>query len=183
MRVVNEDQEWVSQVLAGHTYSYAHLVNKYKGRLCALLVSMGNSQADAEDIAQTAFVNAYKHLKKYDPERSFSAWLYRIAVNLSVSQWRTQKNRQWTELQETLVAVEPTPEDIVLQEEKRQQVNEAMNRLTAPYRTVLFMRYNMDMSYKEIADALSVPVTTVQVHLHRAKKKMRDMLVQEGGFA
>ncbi|MCG7409701.1 sigma-70 family RNA polymerase sigma factor [Paenibacillus sp. ACRRX] len=173
-----EDQEWVARVLAGDTESYAHLVNKYKHRLVAMLVGMGNSAADAEDIAQAAFVRAYKHLSKYNPESKFPAWLNRIAVNLSISNWRKNQTRQWSELQDTLVGSEPSPEVQLLKQERREEVAEAIKQLSLPYRTVLCMRYTQDMSYKEIAEVLEVPVTTVQVHLHRAKKKLGELMAE-----
>ncbi|TQR34910.1 RNA polymerase sigma factor [Brevibacillus brevis] len=176
---MEEDQEWVKQVLGGDPHAFAHLVNKYKNKVCSLLVRMGNSPEDAEDFAQTAFVNAYKSLQQYDASRPFSAWLNKIAINCCLQAWRTaQKKNPIVPFQESMKAHtnDENPESFYLAREKQNEIFAVMGELASHYRIVLTLRYFEELSYQEIAETMQVPVTTVQVHLYRAKKKLRELM-------
>ncbi|MFS0556270.1 RNA polymerase sigma factor [Brevibacillus sp. 179-C9.3 HS] len=175
---MEEDQEWVKQVLGGDPHAYAHLVNKYKNRVCSLLVRMGNSPEDAEDFAQAAFVNAYKSLRQYDASRPFSAWLNKIAINCCLQVWRTAQKHPSVPFQEsnTVHTCEEDPESFYLAREKHNELVTVMGELASHYRIVLTLRYFEELSYQEIAETMQIPVTTVQVHLYRAKKKLRELM-------
>lgn len=179
---MEDDQEWVKQVLGGDPHAFVHLVNKYKNRVCSLLVRMGNSPEDAEDFAQSAFVNAYKCLQQYDASRPFSAWLNKIAINCCLQAWRRAEKHPSVPLQEsnTALTCEESPESFYLALEKQNELFAVMEELASHYRIVLTLRYFEELSYQEIAETMQVPVTTVQVHLYRAKKKLRELMGKRG---
>ncbi|GEN33052.1 MULTISPECIES: RNA polymerase sigma factor [Aneurinibacillus] len=172
---MDEDQEWVAQVLSGSKDAYAHLVNKYKTRVYGLLIGMGASPQDAQDLAQESFIKAYRYLASYNPEKQFSSWLYKIAANSYLDVWRKQK-RERMDAQEEEYVDWTSPEQVYLHKERAHELRAHIARLPEKYRLVLVLRYIDDLSYKEIAEVLELPLPTVQTHLHRAKKKLRAAL-------
>lgn len=173
---MQDDQEWVSQVLRGDKQAYAHLIHKYKDRVYALLLRMVHQPQDAQDLTQECFIKAYRYLHSYDPHRKFSSWLYRIAVNLYLDA-KPAKQRQQTqvEIDESLLTDRRSPETIYLRNENLQELRSRIDRLPEKYRIVVTLRYMDDLTYQEISDILDIPVTNVQVRLHRAKQKLREL--------
>ncbi|MBN6186500.1 sigma-70 family RNA polymerase sigma factor [Aneurinibacillus sp. BA2021] len=172
---MEEEREWVARVLCGELDAYAHLVNRYKNKVYALLLGMGASPQDAQDITQESFIKAYRHLAGYKPEKKFSSWIYKIAVNRYHDTWRKQKQETMREQEETADYV--SPEHVYLHKEQADELRDYIARLPKKYGLVLILRYIDELSYKEIAEVLDLPLPTVQTHLHRAKKKLRDMML------
>jgi RNA polymerase sigma factor (sigma-70 family) len=178
---MNEDQAWVRQTIEGNRQMFAHLVDKYKNKVFAVILGMGFSREDAKDLAQEVFIKAYRHLKSYDPEKPFPAWLYRITVNHCRSEWKKAKSPSpAAEAAEWATADEEDPETVFLRKENADGVKKLIGTLAEPYRMALFLRYVDDLSYQEISHVLGIPVSRVQVHLYRAKKKLREHLGRKG---
>ncbi|MFT9849883.1 RNA polymerase sigma factor [Aneurinibacillus sp. REN35] len=173
---MEEEREWVARVLRGEQEAYAHLVNRYKNKVYALLLGMGASPQDAQDITQETFIKAYRHLAGYHPEKKFSSWIYKIAINSCHDTWRKRKQEILSEQEEEHID-HTSPEHIYLHKEQADELMGYIARLPKKYGLVLLLRYIDELSYKEIADVLALPLPTVQTHLHRAKKKLRDMLL------
>jgi RNA polymerase sigma factor (sigma-70 family) len=178
---MNEDQVWVRQTIEGNQQMFAHLVDKYKNKVFAVIIGMGFSRQDAQDLAQEVFIKAYQYLKSYDPEKPFSAWLYHITVNHCRSKWKKTKSLESVaEAVEWLQADEEDPERVLLRKENADVLKKLIGTLAEPYRMALFLRYIDDLSYQEISHMLGIPVSRLQVHLHRAKKKLREHLERKG---
>jgi RNA polymerase sigma factor (sigma-70 family) len=173
---MDEDKEWVSQVLQGNKQAYAHLIDKYKNKIYAVLLRMVHHPQDAQDLTQECFIKAYKYLHSYDSTGTFSAWLYRIAVNLCLDTLRKQARTPaiQAETDERAITDHKSPETVYLQKESASEVHDLIRELPESYRIVLLLRYINDLSYKEISDVLDLPLHTVQVRLHRAKQKLRE---------
>ncbi|MCI1693887.1 RNA polymerase sigma factor [Aneurinibacillus aneurinilyticus] len=172
---MEEEREWVARVLHGDKEAYAHLVNKYKNKVYALLLGMGVAPQDAQDITQESFIKAYRHLATYNQDKKFSSWLYKIAANSCLDAWRKQRREILDEREEEYIET-ASPEHAYLHKEQAQELRKHIDHLPEKYRLVLVLRYIDDLSYKEIAEVLDLPLPTVQTHLHRAKKKLRDAL-------
>ncbi|USG67172.1 sigma-70 family RNA polymerase sigma factor [Brevibacillus ruminantium] len=182
---MEEDKEWVRQVLSGEKQAYAHLINKYRNKVFSLLYRMTGNPHDAQDLAQECFIRAYRYLHSYDENRKFSSWLYRIAVNVYVDTQRSLQKKQVSlvEIEENTLSDGNSPETMYLQEEHASELHELIGQLPEKYRVVLLLRYVDELSYQEISDILEIPLHQVQIRLHRAKQRLRNYFqsAEKGG--
>lgn len=139
--------------------------------------AMSRSQAEAEDLAQETLVKAFRGLDGFDG-RHPRAWLARIARNTAIN--RDQRNREFLLPEEGTVEPEPdeddNPEDIVVSQIVDEDLRRALDELPPPFRVVVQLVDVEEMSYKDAADVLDVPLGTVMSRLHRARAKLRRSL-------
>jgi RNA polymerase sigma-70 factor (ECF subfamily) len=132
----------------------------------------------ANDCAQEAFIRAYRALHQYDPALPFGPWLYRITTNASlnyVQRWHAHETPV-EELPERPEETEEGPEATAVRREELADVVGAMAELSPAYRAALTLRHMQQLSYKEVADALGIPLGTVKTHLHRARAALKVRL-------
>ena len=126
-------------------------------------------------------------LAQYDPSRSFTAWLYKVAANHCWDLLRRRKARHEKDMEDVdelpLEAPEPTQLERLIEERTSEEVRKALDKLGARARLALVMRYYSDMSYDEIADALGVRRPFVGVVLLRARHELRQALIDNSAFA
>ena len=124
---------------------------------------------------QDALYNAWRALPRFRGEAKFSTWLYRIVWRQCVDRAR---RRRPLSLEEGIVASDQSSDPATRFEsvETRDEVEQALRRLSVPYRTVLTLFYMEDLPIKEIADIVGLPQGTVKTHLHRARKELRNLL-------
>ncbi len=129
----------------------------------------------AEDAAQEAFIRAWKHLPNYRPRSPFRNWLYRIATNAARDALR--RERETVDVDDLpLVAPNVGPEEAMEKAERGERVRQAVLALPTASRTVLVLREYEGLSYREIADTLSIPIGTVMSRLNYARKRLRESL-------
>ncbi|MBY0223673.1 sigma-70 family RNA polymerase sigma factor [Sporosarcina aquimarina] len=180
---MEEDLQWVREVLAGNKQAYAHIINKYKNPLYATILRMTRNPQDAQDFVQDAFLKVYHQLGKYKETGSFSSWLYRVAINHCMDEFRKKRYRSTqVELGEEQVIDSNHPEVVFLKKEKHRQLERLLATLPEDERLIMLLRYANELSYDEISELTDVPLSTVRNKLHRAKKKMRDTVKREGGY-
>ncbi|WP_336744793.1 RNA polymerase sigma factor [Paenibacillus sp. y28] len=175
----NPEKQWIRRVLEGHKDEYAFLVNRYKNKIYGLLRGMGADHQDAQDLTQETFIKAYRKLASHETTKSFSAWLYQIAVNVLKDFWRSKYRREWLLELPSHVVTLSGPEDAILQEEHQTELQALIRRLPDNYRISLLLRYTNDLSYDEISSLLNVPRNKIQNDLYRAKKRLKQMLTDE----
>ncbi len=136
---------------------------------------------EAEDLVQETYAKALKGFRSFQPGTNFRAWIYQILRNTFLTSRTGLKSTVPLDLEsdeQTLLAVDDTPETIVLQRSDRQLVQKALGRLPVPYREVLLLCEFEEMSYQEISATLAIPIGTVMSRLSRARRALRDT-VQE----
>lgn len=168
----------------GSAEAFRQLVTRFEPSVTGFCRRILGSEADAEDASVATFVKAWRSLARYDRSRPFATWLFTIAAREAVSVARSRK--PWTPLEEgdadsATPQVSPAgdPEARAIAAEERENLLAALARLEAPYRTAIVLRYQLDLTYGEIAGILQVPVGTVGTMLHRAKRQLRVCL-EEG---
>ncbi len=139
---------------------------------------------EAEDVVQEALVQAFLKLGTYRGESAFYTWLYRVAFNVAMSRARRRKPTVSLEQVREAAGTEPVdtgggPEMHMEQQERAEQIQAALDRLSAEHRAVLVLREMDDFTYDEISEMLDLPVGTVRSRLHRARLQMRDILLQD----
>jgi len=176
-----KDAELAASALRGDQKAFATLVNRYLPLVYNTLYRMTQNHELSEEMAQEAFVKAYNHLGSFDLERgNFKPWILRIASNAAISELRKQaKVVSLTALEESGSwgeADHQTSEDLVSTLERRlstEEVMQAMQKLDAKYRQALILRYQQDLSYEEVAQALEVPLNTVRTWIKRGLEKLK----------
>ena len=184
------DLELVRRVQAGDQTAFNLLVLKYQHRVLKLVGRFVNDAAEAEDVAQEAFIKAYRALASFRGDSAFYTWLYRIAINTAKNALVSQRRRpvdfnldlqdpDQYERQAKLKEAD-TPEGVLLTEEIRAVVEEAMEQLPEDLRTAIVLRELEGLSYEEIAEAMDCPVGTVRSRIFRAReaidKKLKPLL-------
>jgi len=180
---MEEEQQWLKQVLEGNKQAYGHIINKYKNPLYATILRMTKNPQDAEDLVQEAFIKVYHQLGKYDNKGSFASWIYRVAVNHCMDEFRKKRYKtQQLEINEEKAVNPNHPEIIFLKKEKHRQVERLVASLPEDERLVILLRYANELSYTEISELTGFPLSSVRNKLHRAKKKMREKVILEGSY-
>ena len=156
-----------------------------------LALSLARNPGDAEDLVQETYLRAYRFFDSYAEGTQIKAWLFRILRNTFINRYRARKTRpEEVDLDrieagyeqmvdaEFLRDREPrSPEDILMEQVVDEEVQQALDGLPEEYRTVVILALLEDMSYKEIAAALSVPIGTVMSRLHRGRRMLQASLM------
>ena len=189
------DLSLVQRVQRGERGAYDLLVLKYQHKVVKLVMRYLRNPADAEDVAQEAFVKAYRALPQFRGDSAFYTWLYRIAINTAKNALAARErnpvsyefdlhgNDESSDVVGRLKDPE-TPEGLALTEEIRDTVNHAIEALPEDLRTAIVLRELEGMSYEEIAASMDCPVGTVRSRIFRAREAIDRRLreVFDGGL-
>jgi len=187
------EQELVTRAKAGDDEAFAQLMRDNEKRIYNLTLRMTGNPEDAMDLAQEAFLNAWRGLKFFQGDSAFSTWVYRLASNACIDHLRRKKRRQ------DISAPMPTDEEDDSQpdipddrfrpdrelerRELRRAVIRGLEQLSDEHRQVLVMRELNGLSYQEIADVLDLEAGTVKSRIARARNSLRKILVESGNFS
>lgn len=173
------DAAVVARVLAGNRQEFGTLVSRYQDRLLAYIVYMGFSEADAHDLAQDAFVRAFRHLRRCgDPDR-FAGWLFRITVNQcrSAGARKARRDMEPLEAYRTTLATDAAgPYEHVVASRTKERVRAALDALPDDQREALVLMYLMDYSVAEIEEVTGASPSAVKMRLKRGRDALRDQL-------
>ncbi len=174
------DQQLVERVQRGDKRAFDLLVSKYQRRLIRLVSRLVKDPSEAEDVAQDAFIRAYRALPNFRGDSAFYTWLYRIGLNTAknhlVSQGRkaptaTEFSSEDAEQRDDgeLLRDINTPESLMMSRQVGEAVNSAMDALGEDLKTAITLREIEGLSYEEIASAMNCPVGTVRSRIFRAR--------------
>ncbi len=182
----NVDQELVERVQRGDKRAFDLLVLKYQHKIVKLISRYIHDQSEVLDVAQEAFIKAYRALPRFRGDSAFYTWLYRIAINTAknflVSQGRRPPDSdidpEEAEQFEGAVKLKEyaTPEGLLLKDEVERVVFEAIEQLPEDLRTAITLREMEGLSYEEIATAMDCPVGTVRSRIFRAREAIDKRL-------
>ena len=168
------------------TRAFDELVRRYRDKVYRLSFKILRHEDDASEALQDAFLSAYRGLKNFKAESTFSTWLYRIATNASLMKYRKRRDnlvsleqsQSKNEDAETLEIPDwsSQPADELLTSELREVMADSVSRLPEELRTVFQLRDNDELSNAEVADTLDLTVAAVKSRLHRARLSLRDRL-------
>lgn len=159
--------------------AFGELVRRYQTSVFNVCYRIMGERLEAEDMTQETFLRAHDRLGTYDPDRPFGPWIRRVGANLCLN---TIKRRQLTmlpldeELEGSTTRVEERPEVARVYAERSEAIRDAILELPVQYRIVIELRHFFDMSYKEIAEAVGLPLSDVKSHLFRARNLLAERL-------
>jgi RNA polymerase sigma-70 factor (ECF subfamily) len=174
------DAECVRRLQRGETEAFAVLLERHQKTIFNLLYRMLGDYDDAAEVSQETFLSAYRSIKSFRGDSSFSTWLYRIAVNHANT--RRKNVAVWQQRTARMESLEPAsdgasdPADALERKELRERVQAALNGLEADDATIILLRDLQDVSYETVADILEVPIGTVKSRLHRARHALKARL-------
>jgi RNA polymerase sigma-70 factor (ECF subfamily) len=180
------DQLLVERVQNGDKYAFDLLISKYQHRIVSLVSRYVNDQADALDIAQEAFIKAYRAIGKFRGDSAFYTWLYRIAINTAKNWLVAQKRRPPpTDIDaadaeqydmDSRLKDRATPENELMRDEIKTVVYDTIAQLPEDLRTAIMLREMEGMSYEDIATTMECPIGTVRSRIFRAREAIDQNL-------
>lgn len=183
---MDDVKKLVRQAQKGDMVAFEQLVTMYQDRIYGLGYHLTGNSADAQDVAQEAFIRAYNALKGFRLEADFGTWLHRIAVNVGINIRRKRRpvvsldapvnTQDGGEIQRELAATAETPEEAAERGELRGRVRRAMMELTEEHRIVLVLREIQGYAYDEIAEIMDCSLGTVKSRISRARRALREKL-------
>lgn len=184
----------VARAKAGDESAFAALVEENQKKVYALALRMVGDPEDAADLAQEAFLSAWKGLPQFQGTAAFSTWLYRLTTNACIDFLRREARRKRTgsvlSLDDTgdgdsleLPDDRADPHRALEQQQTREQIAQAMAKLSEEHRRVLALREVAGLSYAQIADLLGVEEGTVKSRIARARLALRKKLLDAGNFS
>ncbi|MGD8783022.1 MAG: RNA polymerase sigma factor RpoE [Thioalkalispiraceae bacterium] len=174
------DQKLVERVQSGDKRAFDLLVIKYQSRIVNVISRYLHDPVEAMDLAQEAFIKAYRALPNFRGDSAFYTWLYRIAINTAKNYLVAQSRRppsddvEATEAEQyegpSALKENSTPESMMLRDEIQNVIFSAIEALPEDLRTAITLRELEDMSYEEIAEAMDCPIGTVRSRIFRARE-------------
>ncbi len=173
------ERDLLEKAKGGNLFAFEEMVRRYQRRVFAVAYRILRRHDAADDVAQEAFVRAWRNLKDFDLERPFSPWVCRIAANLAVNEIRSPRSREegLPEGHAETPADAADPLESVLDKEARRVLDTALREIPEEQRAVFVLRVFEEQSYKEIAQGLGISIGTVMSRLARAREKLRVALL------
>ncbi len=189
------EQELVALAKQGDQNAFAQLVQDNQNKIYSLALRMTGNPEDGADLAQEAFLKAWRSLPSFQEESSFSTWLYRLTSNLCIDFLRKEKRRKAAvttisldDDEEESPPIEVpdhrfTPETEVERRELRAAMSRALKVMSEEHRQILILREVEGRSYTEIAELLNLEEGTVKSRIARARISLRNILQKDGNFS
>ena len=184
MEPLSTDELIVERAMTGDAEAFGEIVKRWERRIFALSYGMLGREEDARDATQETFIAAFRNLRNFRGEAKVSSWLHRIAVNQCISRQRRAKVRSESALddeQETNATkfsspLSYSPARLAEGRQETVAVRRAVNSLPVELRQVVVMKEFEELTFREIADALDVPLSTVKSRLYTALKQLQMRL-------
>lgn len=179
----NMTDEELVELSTGNTEYFGCLMRRYEGKILRYIRRITNvSEEEAQDILQETFIKAYVNIRDFDTALKFSSWLYRIAHNQTISNYRKNKVRPQghsVDVEDSVLNNIASELDIARQVDQgllRKNIERVLEKMDEKYREVLVLRYLEEKDYKEISDILKKPMGTVATLLNRSKAHFKKAL-------
>ncbi|MDR3581725.1 MAG: sigma-70 family RNA polymerase sigma factor [Candidatus Pacebacteria bacterium] len=180
------DRELIEAFLAGSEDCFAVLVERHLSMTYKFTYRYLNNADDTSDVVQEVFIKAWKHLKQFDPDRSFKTWLFTIAKNTALDFIKRKKPVLFSKIEEgdgdldaflaPYIEDADLPDEILERKDLKEELEGVLGELPPAYRTVLAMRYTDHLKFREIAEMLQEPIDTVKSKHRRGLLLLRKAL-------
>jgi RNA polymerase sigma-70 factor, ECF subfamily len=179
-----DEREALARLKRGDINGLETLVKAYQVQAVRAAYLVTRDRAQAEDIVQAAFLRIYQRFDQFDMRRPFAPWFMRVVVNDALKvvtrhrqlSLESNSTENQLSLEDLLPDSSPSPADLVEDAEMRQAVWDALGNLSPEQRAAIVLRYYLDLSEREMAEALTLPRGTIKWRLHAAREHLRTLL-------
>lgn len=171
------ESEVIAAIRSGDKEAYREIVEKYMQRAYYIALGLVRDPDAAMDISQMAFIKAYKNLKRFDLERPFFPWFYRILRNLSLDYIKRARRVNEIPLEDVQILSDESED-----RDMKEALWKAIEDLPTEQREIIVLRYFEGLSYREIAETMGKPIGTVMSSLYYSKRKLKSTLGKFLGF-
>lgn len=187
--LATDDNALVRRVQEGEKEAYNILVLRYQHKVCEIANRYVNNYVDANDVAQEAFIRAYRAIGNFRGESSFYTWLYRIVSNTAKSYLEQNiKHRYAVDVDDPdfdnqhdvkgMLTTHDSPDALIESEELQKVIDQALNELPDDLKRAIYLREVEGMSYEDIASIMDTPIGTVRSRIFRARQYIEDKMAQ-----
>ncbi len=178
--IYKKDSYYINEIIGGEVSAFSHLVDRHKDSVFNLAFRICGNREEAEEIAQDAFLKAYRSLNRFEMKSSFATWLYRITYNTAISALRTRKKGVLS-LDEIPVNVSDfmcanTTEEEAEHQYRQSLINFALQKLTDEERGLITLYYFEELPAEEIAEVTGINKNNIKVRLFRTRQKMASII-------
>jgi RNA polymerase sigma-70 factor (ECF subfamily) len=186
---MHSEEYLVKQSMQGETRAFEELVSQYHNKIYALAYRYMGNEEDAYDMAQETFIKAFRSLRSFKGNSSFSTWLYRITTNVCLDELRRRKRRivaisldeplatqDGDEVEKEIADSSPGADIIYEQKEFSQYIQQLLNEMKPEHKTAIVLRDVMGFSYEEIAEVMNCSMGTVKSRISRAREVLRKKI-------
>lgn len=177
------DNKWLDAAKLGDQKAYTALMEKYQKSVYHIILKIVKSPEDTEDLVIETFAKAFDNLDKYSAEFAFSTWLYKIASNTCIDFLRKKSIEKVSlEIESNTIlnnlnfTTNNNPEIDLIKTQRIDKLQDVVSTMDDIFSRVIELRYFKEYSYDEISEALNIPVATIKVQLHRAKKILLEKI-------
>ncbi len=176
-----QDEKLVVLCLQGKREAFEVLVKRYERQIFSLAYRLTNNYDDAVDLAQEVFLHLYRVLDKFDGNRKFFPWMYRIATNVCYNALKKRPKESYPldnviDFTSSVPDRSTQPEYYYESKEVQESVHKAIGELPENFRIPIVLRYLEDMSYQQISEAMNLPVSTIETRLYRGRIMLQKYL-------
>ncbi|MGH8021361.1 MAG: sigma-70 family RNA polymerase sigma factor [Opitutaceae bacterium] len=183
----DSDLRLVQRVQAGEVAAFDEIVRKYRERIFGVVYNLTSNREDAADLTQDTFIKGFQSISRFNGSSSFFTWLYRIAINSTLSHLRRHRLRRFFSLEKMVeedrnaevmsaLAANSTTDKGTLINELQEKLNEAFQKLSFKHRTVITLFEVDQLTHQEVAEITNSTVGTVRSRLHYAKQQLQAHL-------
>ena len=178
------DEEIAALIQKGDIDCFGILINRYKAKMMRYARKFLSDSEDVGDIVQEIFIKVYVNIQSFDIERKFSSWLYRIAHNELVNALKKRKKSVLPLFDlDTFLPISLRDDSLredIGKKDIKMMIDKCLDRLKPKYREPIILYYLEELTYREIAEVMRIPISTVGIRIKRAKEKMRSIFKKLG---
>lgn len=183
----DNEKELVNKARDGDIEAFEFLIHEYQKKVFNIAYRMIGNYDDASELAQEVFIKAYKSIRNFKGDSSFSTWIYKVTTNVCLDEIRKRKNKKVISLDEEIEYKDgevkrqikderPSPEKILENKQVRKAVEDSINELADDFKTVIVLRDVQGFSYEEISKMIDCPQGTVKSRINRARQSLKQIL-------
>ncbi|MDC7999610.1 sigma-70 family RNA polymerase sigma factor [Aequorivita todarodis] len=178
----DQESSIINQIIGGDTQAFAVLVDRYKDLVFTLALRMLKNREEAEEVSQDTFIKVYKALAKFKRESKLSTWVYKVAYNTCLDRIKKNKSRYNEVAIDSFTGNQLKSLDNALEvlenEEQQQTIQDCLQQLASKDSFLLTLFYFEELSLEEISKVVNMEANTVKVNIHRARKRLANILKQ-----
>lgn len=182
-----EDLELINLALADDQLAFTEILNRYKKAVYFLILKIVKSPEDAEDLTLITFSKAFLNLKKYTPTYRFATWIFKIASNSSIDFLRKRTldtvgitlgntSEEGEVRYHQIKSLSLNPEEELIEDQRKVIAHQVIKKLNDDMESIIRLRFFEEYTYEEISQELNIPLGTVKVRIHRARKILQTIL-------